>query len=180
MATPNPARLSAISSKCLTLAMERQRLLSISPPSQSLLSPTKSAGSSSSMGQIIKNMMILREGIEAIENNQGSSKATRSLREQYSNILSILGEDEVAAAGLQTYVRLCRNEQDVHAELCVHSSLPPPPQKQAEPLIPERSTLPQPDSPFQDVPEQADHEVFQTQKQIMRGKDAPCLVLSLY
>jgi syntaxin 8 len=103
MATPNPARLSAIGSKTLTLAMERQRVLSMSPPSQSLLSPAKTASSSSSLGQITKNMATLRDGIVAIEKAQGSSKAANGLREQYSGVLSVLGEEEAAAAGLERY-----------------------------------------------------------------------------
>jgi len=104
MATPNPARLSAIGNKTLTLAMERQRLLSISPPSHPLLSPAKTAGSSSSLGQITKNLATLRDGIVAIEEAQGPTKASSSLREQYSSVLSVLGEEEAAAAGLERYV----------------------------------------------------------------------------
>ena len=105
MATPNPARLSAIGSKTLTLAMERQRLLSISPPSQTHIATGARSSSSSSVSQITKNLVTLREGIMAIESAQGSSKQTHGLREQYSSILSVLGEDEAATAGVQRYVR---------------------------------------------------------------------------
>lgn len=118
MAAPNPARLSATANKTLTLAMERQRLLSISPPSHSLLSPAKSAGSSSSLGQITKNMTMLREGIVAIEGAQGPTKAASTLREQYSSIISVLGEEEAAAAGLQRYVVDAQVAGLMYADLC--------------------------------------------------------------
>jgi hypothetical protein len=99
---PSSARLQAIGSKTLALALERQRLLSISPPSRSLLTPAGgSTGSSSSVSQIVKNLTTLREGIISIENTQGSTKQTESLREQYESILSVLGEEDVLAAGLQ-------------------------------------------------------------------------------
>lgn len=158
MAAPNPARLSAIGSKTLTLAMERQRLLSISPPSQSLLSPAKSAGSSSSLGQITKNMTTLREGIVAIEGAQGLTKAAHTLREQYSSILSILGEEEAAAAGLQ--------------------SLPPPPQRKVEALIPANVAPLEPESPFRDDPNQTNPDIFNQQTQIMRDQDTQLDTLS--
>lgn len=98
---PSAARLQAIGSKTLALAMERQRLLSISPPSKSILSPAGSSGTSSSVGQIAKNLTTLREGIVSIEENQGATKQTESLREQYESILSVLGDEDVSAAGLQ-------------------------------------------------------------------------------
>jgi len=102
---PSSARLQAIGSKTLALAMERQRLLSISPPSRSILTPASgSTGSTSSVSQIVKNLATLREGVLSIENAQGSTKQTESLREQYENILSVLGEEDVAAAGVPRYV----------------------------------------------------------------------------
>jgi len=158
MATPNPARLSAIGNKTLTLAMERQRLLSISPPSHPLLSPAKTAGSSSSLGQITKNLATLRDGIVAIEEAQGPTKASSSLREQYSSVLSVLGEEEAAAAGLE--------------------SLPPPPQKTIEPLIPANATPPRPESPFRDDPNQSNHDMFSQQTQVMRDQDTQLDTLS--
>ncbi|PVF98717.1 hypothetical protein CPB86DRAFT_851065 [Serendipita vermifera] len=146
MATPNPARLSAIGSKTLTLAMERQRLLSISPPS------------GSPIGQITKNMTTLRDGIVAIETAQGSSSQTESLREQYSSILGVLGEEEVAAAGLP--------------------SMPPPPQNPAKSLLPAPSSPPRTSSPFRDDPEQSNGDMYLQQKQIMQDQDTQLDTLS--
>lgn len=159
MATPNPARLSAIGSKTLTLAMERQRLLSISPPSGSPLKLAGGASSgSTSIGQITKNMTTLRDGIVAIETAQGSSSQTESLREQYSSILGVLGEEEVAAAGLP--------------------SMPPPPQKPAKSLLPAPSSPPRTSSPFRDDPEQSNGDMYLQQKQIMQDQDTQLDTLS--
>ncbi|KAG8773946.1 hypothetical protein FRC15_001677 [Serendipita sp. 397] len=151
MATPNPARLSALGSKTLTLAMERQRLLSISPPSSS--SPLRPAGANpgGSVGQITKNLTALREGIINIENSQGPSKQTQALREQYQSVLGILGEDEVSAAGIE--------------------SLPVPPQRRVEPLIPSAvaSSLQQQGTTFKDDPQETNEDMYMQQTQIMRG-----------
>lgn len=103
MAAPNPARLSAMGNKTLTLAMERQRLLSMSPPSQSPLNSRDTAGNhSSSVAQITRNLNTLRDGILALESNQETTtnKQAEALREQYTNILDVLGKEEAVAAGI--------------------------------------------------------------------------------
>jgi syntaxin 8 len=103
MATPNPARLSAMGNKTLTLAMERQRLLAISPLSQSPLnSRIAGSNSSSSVAQITRNLNTIREGIVALESDQEAAtiKQTEALREQYANILNVLGEEDAVAAGI--------------------------------------------------------------------------------
>ncbi|KAG8828265.1 hypothetical protein FRC19_008381 [Serendipita sp. 401] len=160
MATPNPARLSALGSKTLTLAMERQRLLSISPPSSS--SPLRPAGANpgGSVGQITKNLTALREGIINIENSQGPSKQTQALREQYQSVLGILGEDEVSAAGIE--------------------SLPVPPQRRVEPLIPSAtaSSLQQQGTTFKDDPQETNEDMYMQQTQIMRDQDTQLESLS--
>lgn len=157
-AVPNAARLQAIGSKTLTLAMERQRLLSISPPSKSILSPVGNGGNNSSVTTIVKNLTTLRDGILSIEDSQGATQQTRGLREQYESILSVLGEEDASAAGLQ--------------------SLPLPPKRHVEPLLPAASTPPLSSSPFQDNPQQSDQEMFSEQTQIMRDQDTQLETLS--
>jgi len=70
----------------------------------------------------------------------------------------IVGEEEAAAAGLE--------------------SLPPPPQKTIEPLIPANATPPRPESPFRDDPNQSNHDMFSQQTQVMRDQDTQLDTLS--
>lgn len=107
----------------------------------------------------MKNLTTLREGIMAIENAQGSSKQTQGLREQYSSILSVLGEDEAAAAGAQ--------------------SLPPAPRPKIESLIPSTAAAGSSERvEFRDDPEQTNDDMFMQQKQIMQDQDTQLDVLS--
>jgi syntaxin 8 len=100
MTTPNAARLASLSTKTLTLALERQRLISISPPSSS---PLKLApASSSSVTQIARNMTVLHDGIIQLETVQGATKESRMLRDQYKSVINVLGEQEAVEAGVQT------------------------------------------------------------------------------
>lgn len=100
MTTPNAARLASLSTKTLTLALERQRLINISPPSSSPLKP--SAVSSSSVAQIVRNMAVLHDGIIQLETVQGASKESRMLRDQYKSVIGVFGELEAAEAGVQS------------------------------------------------------------------------------
>ena len=100
MTAPNAARLASLSTKTLTLALERQRLISISPPSSSPLKP--STASSSSVAQIARNMTVLHDGIIQLETVQGASNESRTLRDQYKSVTDVLGEQEAAEAGLQS------------------------------------------------------------------------------
>ena len=99
MTTPNAARLASLSTKTLTLALERQRLISISTPSSSPLKPA--AASSSSAAHIARKMTLLHDGIIQLETVQGSSKESRVLRDQYKSVIDILGEQETAEVGIQ-------------------------------------------------------------------------------
>ena len=100
MTTPNAARLASLSTKTLTLALERQRLISISTPSSSPLKPA--AASSTSVAQIARNMTILHDGIIQLETVQGASKESKILRDQYKSVIDVLGEQEAAEVGVQS------------------------------------------------------------------------------
>ena len=100
MTTPNAARLASLSAKTLTLTLERQRLITISNPSSS---PLKSVStSSSSIAQITRNMTVLHNGIVQLETVQGASQESRMLRDQYTSVINVLGEQEAAEAGIQS------------------------------------------------------------------------------
>lgn len=101
MTTPNAARLASLSTKTLTLVLERQRLISISAPSASPLKAV-AASSSSSVAQIARNMTVLHDGIIQLETVQGVSKESRMLRDQYKSVIDVLGEQEAAEAGVQS------------------------------------------------------------------------------
>jgi syntaxin 8 len=100
MATLNAARLASLSTKTLTLALERQRLISISNTSSSPLKTA--AASSSSVAQITRNMTVLHDGIIQLETVQGTSKESKILRDQYKSVINVLGEQEAAEAGVQS------------------------------------------------------------------------------
>jgi len=108
----------------------------------------------------MRNLRTLREGIIALETAQGASNDTKSLRDQYQSVMDILGEGESTAVGLE--------------------QLPPPPQRQAKPLIPvnpfvQRSDL---DLPYRDNPQQSGHELLQEQQQVIRDQDTQLESLS--
>lgn len=99
MTTPNAVRLASLSTKTLTLALERQRLISISTPSSSPLK--RAASSSSSVAQIARHMTVLHDGILQLETVQGSTKESRTLRDQYKSVVDVLGEQEAVEVGVQ-------------------------------------------------------------------------------
>jgi len=147
MTTPNAARLASLSTRTLTLALERQRLISISTPSSSPLKPA--AASSSSAAQIARNMTTLYDGIVQLETVQGSSKETKILRDQYNSVIDVLGEQETAEVGVQL--------------------LPPPPERPAAPFIPKVAAPPL--TAYRDDPQITDQDMLLQQHHIMQDQD---------
>jgi syntaxin 8 len=84
------AKLTAVSTKTLSLLLERQRL-------QSLSANGASNGSSLHYPQIKRNLNQLREGILALETKEGTtSEAAKLLRNQYDRMRGMLWEEEQA------------------------------------------------------------------------------------
>lgn len=87
------AKLTAVSTKTLSLILERQRLQTL--PSYSR--DGKSNGSSLHYPQIKRNLVQLREGISALEAKEGSlTDTTKLLRSQYERMRGMLWEEERA------------------------------------------------------------------------------------
>lgn len=90
-------KLTAISTKTLSLLLERQRLQTL--PSYST-DGSSAAGNGSSLHypQIKKNLNQLREGIVALEAKDGITtlEATKLLRNQYDRMRGMLWEEERA------------------------------------------------------------------------------------
>jgi len=92
ISTMSLAKLTAVSTKTLSLLLERQRLQTL-PSSTSGLSN----GSSLHYPQIKRNLKQLREGILALETKEGStSEAAKLLRSQYDRMRGMLWEEERA------------------------------------------------------------------------------------
>jgi len=88
------AKLTAVSTKTLSLILERQRLKAL--PSHSSSDGTTS-GSTLHYPQIKRSLNQVREGILALEAKEGSSAdATRLLRSQYERMRGMLWEEERA------------------------------------------------------------------------------------
>jgi len=91
------AKLTAVSTKTLSLLLERQRLQTL--PSFSANGSTNQASNGSSLHypQIKKNLNQLREGILAMEAKEGApSEAAKLLRNQYDRMRGMLWEEERA------------------------------------------------------------------------------------
>jgi len=91
------AKLTATSTKTLSLLLERQRLQTL--PSFSANGSTNPASNGSSLHypQIKRNLNQLREGILAMEAKEGaSSEAAKLLRNQYDRMRGMLWEEERA------------------------------------------------------------------------------------
>ncbi|KAF8908102.1 hypothetical protein CPB84DRAFT_1959298 [Gymnopilus junonius] len=87
------AKLTAVSTKTLSLLLERQRLQTL----PSFSADSSSGGSSLHYPQIKKNLNQLREGILAMEMQEGaSSEAAKLLRNQYDRMRGMLWEEERA------------------------------------------------------------------------------------
>ncbi|KAF8960617.1 hypothetical protein BDZ97DRAFT_1294759 [Flammula alnicola] len=92
------AKLTAVSTKTLSLLLERQRLQTL-PSFSSNGSNTNAAlnGSSLHYPQIKRNLNQLREGILALEAKEGpTSEAAKLLRNQYDRMRGMLWEEERA------------------------------------------------------------------------------------
>ena len=91
------AKLTAVSTKTLSLLLERQRLQTL--PTFSANGSTNPSSTSSSLHypQIKKNLKQLREGILEMEAKEGSSsEAAKLLRNQYDRMRGMLLEEERA------------------------------------------------------------------------------------
>lgn len=91
------AKLTAVSTKTLSLLLERQRLQTLPTYSTTSSSEPSSQGSSLHYPQIKRNLGQLREGILAMEAKEGpSSEAAKLLRNQYDRMRGMLWEEERA------------------------------------------------------------------------------------
>lgn len=96
------AKLTAVSTKTLSLILERQRLKTL--PSHSSSDGTTS-GSTLHYSQIKRSLNQVREGILALEAKEGSSAdATRLLRSQYERMRGMLWEEERAEIPRSVYI----------------------------------------------------------------------------
>jgi len=87
------AKLTSVSTKTLSLLLERQRLQNL--PSFSGTSSTNSISNASlHFPQIKRNMTRLREGILELQAKEGESNAASLLRKQYDRMRGMLGEEE--------------------------------------------------------------------------------------
>lgn len=87
------AKLTSVSTKTLSLLLERQRLQNL-PPFSGTSSTNSVSNASSHFPQIKRNMTRLREGILELEAKEGESNATTLLRKQYDRMRGMLGEEE--------------------------------------------------------------------------------------
>jgi len=105
------AKLTSISTKTLSLLLERQRLQTL--PTYKALGPLDTDDGPESnkipsnplhLTQIKKNLSQLRSGIAELEKNEGGqSEAATLLRNQYERMRAMLGPD---AEGVPSYVLL--------------------------------------------------------------------------
>lgn len=86
------AKLTSISTKTLSLILERQRLQTL--PSFSSSSETSAPRTNTlHLPQITRNLGQLKSGILALEAREGRSEAVGLLRNQYDRMRGMLGED---------------------------------------------------------------------------------------
>ncbi|KAF8811092.1 hypothetical protein BYT27DRAFT_7231676 [Phlegmacium glaucopus] len=88
------AKLTTVSTKTLSLLLERQRLQSLPSFSETPSTNSVSNGTSLHFPQIKRNMIRLREGILELEGKEGQSEAARLLRKQYDRMRGMLGVEE--------------------------------------------------------------------------------------
>ncbi|KAF8154697.1 hypothetical protein B0H34DRAFT_661204 [Crassisporium funariophilum] len=178
------AKLTAISTKTLSLLLERQRLQSL--PSFTSSGPTstdsRTNGNSLHFPQIKRNLNQLRVGILALEAKDGSSIETaRLLRNQYDRMRGMLAEGE------QAEIPRCQTPPtNSTSSLEPEDTLPPPKGDTSRPSGPTHTTsgrdslLSQPTfAPYTDDPEQGfgveppePATMLQTQRYIMEEQDA--------
>ncbi|EAU86722.2 soluble N-ethylmaleimide-sensitive factor attachment protein receptor [Coprinopsis cinerea okayama7 len=98
------AKLTSISTKTLSLLLERQRLQtlpSFSTPNSPLHDPNSSPSTGSlHLTQIKKNLEQLRNGIAAMQAKEGDSEAVGLLRNQYERMRGMLGSDAAGVPSL--------------------------------------------------------------------------------
>jgi hypothetical protein len=84
------AKLTSLSTQTLSLLLERQR-------HQSFAQATNDSSASALLHgpQIARNLRQLREGILALETNEGRSEALGLLRNQYGRMRSMLTSEEL-------------------------------------------------------------------------------------
>jgi syntaxin 8 len=160
------AKLTAVSTKTLSLILERQRLQAL--PSYS--SDGISNGSSLHYPQIKRNLNQLREGILALEAKEGSSTdATKLLCSQYERMRGMLWEEEQAEIPRYVYLVSQHNALDFERVLLsldarqTSTSQPPSSESQVQPHITRQnardSLLSQPTfAPYTDDPDQGPSE----------------------
>ncbi|OBZ78376.1 Syntaxin-52 [Grifola frondosa] len=152
------AKLTSISTQTLSLLLERQRL----PNATSLHIP-----------QIVRNMQQMQAGILEMEENDGSSEASKLLRNQYERMRGMLGP-EGDIAGVQ---RLEEPPQELldTSENASTSSIRSSKSSSPSPPIPPKGRESEPEyAPYTDDPEAGYHSsdmLIQTQRQMMDEQD---------
>lgn len=115
-------KLTAVSTKTLSLILESQRLQTL--PSYS--SNGTSNGITLHYPRIQRNLSQLREGILVLEANEGSpSDATRLLRSQHERMRGMLGEEiqaEIPSLDRQTTSQLSSSESPAQAHITRQSA----------------------------------------------------------
>ncbi|KIY52194.1 hypothetical protein FISHEDRAFT_35906 [Fistulina hepatica ATCC 64428] len=152
---PTLAKLTSISTQTLSLLLERQRmqmLPSFSPSSDS------SAPVSMATPQVIRNLSQLKDGILALEANEGPSEAVGLLRNQYQRMRGMLGPDVCSLAVSP------RDQSEAASPAASTSSLKPiPPSPDSDDLY----------TPYTDDPDydQDPGILLQTQRTMMDEQD---------
>ncbi|KAF5309035.1 hypothetical protein D9619_013558 [Psilocybe cf. subviscida] len=161
------AKLTAISTKTLSLLLERQRLQTLpSYSSNGSVADNSMNGSSLHSPQIRRNLNQLREGILAMEAKDGSTSETgKLLRSQYGRMRAMLWEEERAEIP-------SLDKADSSPSRTPEPEVPQQPtHNPRDSLLSQPSFAPYTDDPEQgaDVPEPA--TMLQTQRYIMQEQD---------
>lgn len=88
------AKLTAVSTKTLSLLLERQRLQSLPNYSSNGSISNQSGASTLHYSQIKRNLKQLREGVVALEADDPISEAAKLLRNQYDRMRGMLLPEE--------------------------------------------------------------------------------------
>ena len=92
--TMSLAKLTSVSTKTLSLLLERQRLQTLPPFSSPQEQPPKT--NTLHLAQIKRNLSQLRTGILDLEAKEGPSEAVGLLRNQYDRMRDMLGDVHVS------------------------------------------------------------------------------------
>lgn len=90
--TMSLAKLTSISTKTLSLILERQRVQTL-PSFSASSEPSVPRTNSLHLPQITRNLGQLKSGILALEAKEGRSEAVGLLRNQYDRMRGMLGDD---------------------------------------------------------------------------------------